>query len=798
MLAPTSPDHEHLPVSHALVSADGQPLPLKSTRISGRLCGGLARLTVEQVFDNPYPEVLDLDYRLPLPVDASVCGYSFTMGERRVQGELQRKAEAEERFAEALTDGHTASLLEADDATLFSQRIGNVPPKQSVVVRIELDQQLRWVPIVAPEGGGWEWRFPTIIAPRYRATEPLLVQTEPRDIALEVDVQIADDTTGPAFSPSHGFEAARGGHMTLPPSSGVMNRDLVLRWPVSTPDIGLQLDVVQPDPDGDAFARLTVVPPREPTAPIPRDLILLLDTSGSMHGEPLAQTRRLAAALVQGLGPEDSLEMVEFSSTTQRFTPGPETVDDPLRGRALGWLAELKAGGGTNMVPGIVAALKGLRPDAQRQVVVLTDGYIGVERDVVATIVDKLPERSRLHVVGVGSAVNRGLTANAARAGRGSEHIIGLGEDIEVAVENVRRSLEAPLVVGLTLHGDALAEHAPAHLPDLFAGQPAHLAVRLRPGGGTLRLSGQSPDGRWQCETAYRAPVVGEDPLGIAASYARERIADLELRIASGAHPTRVEAAIEALALRHRIATRLTSWVAVNPDRTVEADAPRRSTSVPQELPHGSTQPKLLGCIQLPGVSQRVSLPPGTRRAPPTGRASRRKAREERVQPRTRSIRRRGPSIPPWAPEARPSPETVSLRELAALLGTSVDTLLQRASALGFGSLRPDDPVDAQTAGALGRDRGPDELGMAEVLVVTRGSDGLRAHCRVARGKVCPATAVRVLRGGTLLRHARISTVRVDGKSTVRAPSGSRCDVVVVGCDDLNPGDHLVVSATVR
>jgi hypothetical protein len=132
------------------------------------------------------------------------------------------------------------------------------------------------------------------------------------------------------------------------------------------------------------------------------------------------------------------------------------------------------------------------------------------------------------------------------------------------------------------------------------------------------------------------------------------------------------------------------------------------------------------------------------------------------------------------------------------MLGTSVDTLLQRASALGFGSLNPDDPVDTQTAGALGRDRGPDELGMAEVLVVTRGSEGLRAHCRVARGKVCPATAIRVLRGGTLLRHARISTVRVDGKSTVRAPTGSRCDVVVVGCDDLNPGDHIVVSATVR
>ena len=132
------------------------------------------------------------------------------------------------------------------------------------------------------------------------------------------------------------------------------------------------------------------------------------------------------------------------------------------------------------------------------------------------------------------------------------------------------------------------------------------------------------------------------------------------------------------------------------------------------------------------------------------------------------------------------------------MLGLAVETLQRRAAVLGLGTLSPDDPVDTKTAGTLGRDFDPAERGMAEVLVVTRGAEGLHAQCRVARGVVNPATTARVVRGGTVVREARIGTVRVDGLSTIRASSGSRCDVVVMGCDDLRPGDHLVVLGTVE
>src|SRR5262249_55863645 len=145
-----------------------------------------------------------------------------------------------------------------------------------------------------------------------------------------------------------------------------------------------------------------------------------------------------------------------------------------------------------------LTALAGARGDAQRQVVLITDGLIGSEEQIVKAIHSRLPSSSRLHAVGVGSAVNRTLTASAARAGRGGEVIVGIGEDAERAAARIVSRTAAPLLVNLTISGSALVEHAPARLPDLFAGAPALVGVALRPEGGELAVSGRTADGTWE------------------------------------------------------------------------------------------------------------------------------------------------------------------------------------------------------------------------------------------------------------------------------------------------------------
>ena len=237
------------------------------------------------------------------------------------------------------------------------------------------------------------------------------------------------------------------------------------------------------------------------------------------------------------------------------------------------------------MGQGIAEALRPLRPDAQRQVVLVTDGLIGFEGEIVAAVARDLPPGSRLHTVGVGSAVNRGLTAPAARAGRGAEVVIGLDEEPAEAARQLVARTRAPLLTDLALEGSALVGHAPARLPDLLAGGPALVGVTLRPEGGRLRVRGRTPAGVWDAEVDVPALDPAKGSAAVVTLYGREAVEDLELRAACG--EAAVDAEIERLGLAFQIATRLTSWVAVSEEPAVDPTQPSRRERMPHALPAG-------------------------------------------------------------------------------------------------------------------------------------------------------------------------------------------------------------------
>src|SRR5690348_12930568 len=145
-----------------LVSADERELPLLGVRLTARAGGGVAEVVLEQRFRNPHEAPLAVTYSFALPADAAVSGYSFTIGARRVVGEIDRREAARERFEQALLEGKTAGLVEQERSSLFTQEIGNIPPATEVVATLTIDQRLRWL-----DDGAWEWRFPTAVAPRY-------------------------------------------------------------------------------------------------------------------------------------------------------------------------------------------------------------------------------------------------------------------------------------------------------------------------------------------------------------------------------------------------------------------------------------------------------------------------------------------------------------------------------------------------------------------------------------------------------------------------------------------------------
>lgn len=585
-----------------LVTADGRALPLIGASLAADAKGGLVRITLEQTFRNPHDEPLRVTYSLPLPADGAVSGFAFRIGEERVVGQVDAKQRARQRFEDAILEGRTAAILDQERSSLFTQEVGNVPPRTQVICEVQLDQKLTWLP-----DGAWEWRFPTVVAPRYlgapgRVADHASVTVDVADaelpvkLALSLSIRDRLPENARPESPSHTLHSGRGVQRTdvtfADERGALLDRDVVVRWRVAGLQVGTELDVSRPASgiiSESAYGLLTLVPPSVDAklAPVARDLIVLLDTSGSMSGSPLDQARRVTAALVDSLTDQDQLELIEFSNSPRRWKRGAVAATAENRKDAQAWLARLRASGGTEMKAGILEALAPLRAESQRQVILITDGLIGFEHEILEAISKRLPKGSRVHTVGVGSGVNRSLTLPAARAGRGVELVIGLGEDAEPFVQRLLARTNAPLLTEVEISGSAVLGAAPARVPDLFGGSPAMVSLKLRPEGGEVIIRSRSADGEVEDRVTVKLTAHGEGSAAVTTLYGREVVEDFELSVATGGNKAELDREIERFGIDFQISTRMTSWVAVSAKQTVDPRAPRRHETQPQALPFG-------------------------------------------------------------------------------------------------------------------------------------------------------------------------------------------------------------------
>ncbi|MFW5652966.1 MAG: VIT domain-containing protein [Planctomycetota bacterium] len=602
-----------------LLAENGARRPaLRETHLEVDAAAGLARVRLRQVFTNESDEPLHVTYRFPLPHEAAVGEYEFSIDGKRIVGEIDRRATARERFDEAVLEGRSAAILEQERTTVFSQEIGNIPPHARVECEIVLDQRLRWL-----VDGQWEWRFPTVIGPRYigdvrrvpdhrRLNVPTRASSAQRcQHRIHLQIAIRDEITRTSLtSPTHPIIARRmrncvtlGREVSFNSDQGVaLDRDIVVQWSAAGPQVNLQVDVARPKmlskyPNDDtvshaeesdsAFGLVTLVPPiaGEAAPTIARDLVLLIDTSGSMSGLPLTRAKEVASGLIRSLTANDRLEMLEFSHRARRWQPTPERVTSATRDDALRWIRSLRAGGGTEMQHAVVEALRPLRPDAKRQVVLVSDGYIGFETSVIDEVQKRLPRGCTLHSVGIGSAANRSLTAAVAQAGRGEEHLIGIDDDTGESTERILKRLSAPIVMDVTIGGSAVLDTARVAIPDLLANAPVQIPVWLCPEGGDVVVRGRNASGEWHLSTNIAPIVLGSGSSTIARLYARDRVAELDLKLEDS--DGQRDEQITQIGLAFGILTRFTSWIAISDHVTVDPSDPIRREMVEQEVPHG-------------------------------------------------------------------------------------------------------------------------------------------------------------------------------------------------------------------
>jgi Ca-activated chloride channel family protein len=630
-------------------SADGKDaveFPLVHTRVVAQVSGNVARVEVTQYYRNPSPGRLEAIYAFPLPPNAAVTDMLFRVGDRVVVSEVKRKEDARRTYAEARAQGRAAALTEQERPNLFTQSVANVPPGDMVAV------VLRYVHEVPYDDGRYLFHFPTTVGPRYvpgtptggrsgsgwapdtdrvpdasRVTPPVLAEGQhPADVDILVRLVPAvafDDVVAKSHRVVTGVDASGARLVALAEDDRVPNKDLVLSWKPAGAAPGAHA-LVQRE-KGEEFLLLFLQPPAEvgPALVRPKELVFLVDKSGSMMGQPIERAKALVARALGAMGSDDTFQIIAFDGAAQAMTAAPVAATVENVARAKAWLSRLSGGGGTEMLTGIRAALEA-PPDPRRlrMVVFCTDGFIGNEREIIEAVA-ALRGSARVFGFGVGTSVNRYLVEGVGRAGRGSSEVVDLKEPPDEAVTRLFRRLDRPVLTDLEVafEGAEVSDLLPARLPDLLAGQPLVVAGRVRGGApkGVL-LRGRIGERAYEARAPiFLSPTGGEGGVRglprddsppeqpVAGTlWARRRIDDLLAPRPGGAPPPDAVEEVVAHALRFKLVTPYTSFVAVARELRVDPRLPLTQVAVANELPAGVSREGILGAGAVEVLPARV------------------------------------------------------------------------------------------------------------------------------------------------------------------------------------------------
>jgi Ca-activated chloride channel family protein len=601
-------------------------LPLAALAVQARLDGLIAGVEVCQTFINAHDEPLEATYIFPLPDRAAVTSFRLEVAGRVVEGELQERTKARQQYDEAIMGGHRAAIAEEERAGVFTMRVGNLPPGERAVVKLTLVGPLPY------SDGEVTFRFPLVVAPRYipgkplpgeptgsgvsadtdavpdasRISPPVLLPGFPNPVQLRLEVEVAESSLAPHdfISSLHTvLEEQRENVLRFRILPGErLDRDFVLRYRLGSDRVHTAL-TVQPDAGGsdEGTFLLTVVPPtvKGSQAQRPRDVVFVLDRSGSMSGWKMVAARRAVARMVETLTEHDRFTVYAFDDSIE--TPGGfdgialVPASDRQRFRAAEFLAGIDARGGTEMADPLDKAMQELlrgtqSGEADRILVLITDGQVGNED----AILRKLGQRGtgvRIFTLGIDRAVNAAFLRRLADLGGGSSEVVESEERLDAVMDQVHRHIGTPVLTGLAIMGAGLdlvaSSLVPGRLPDLFAGAPLLISGRYRGGhqGAAVRLRARDA-GNESWSTEVRAYKDAEAPL--SKVWARGRVRELEDRYAiDRGDKAKLEHEIVETSLRFGVLSRFTAFVAVDRAAVVNPGGAVKQVTQAVEQPSG-------------------------------------------------------------------------------------------------------------------------------------------------------------------------------------------------------------------
>ena len=604
-----------------VVDPNGKPralCPLKHTDVKAQISGFLSRVVVTQEFENPFKEKIEAVYTFPLPQNAAVDDMTMTVGERTVRGKILRREEAQAVYEAAKSNGQTASLLDQERANVFTQSVANILPGEQIKITISYVETLKY------EDGSYEFVFPMVVGPRYVPGSPTGAQgntngngfaedtnqvpdasrvtPQPAPVGMRAGHDVSIDVSIDAGVPIDALNSKtqdvtverpddRRAMVRLKDQATIPNKDFVLRYDVAGKKIEDALLTHSTDKGG--FFTLILQPPDRVTAEdvTPKELVFVLDTSGSMSGFPIEKAKETMKLALDNLYPYDTFNLITFSGDEHVLFPEPVPATKENLARAQAFLESRTGGGGTEMMKAIKASMD--PSDAQghvRIVVFMTDGYVGNDMEIIGEV-QKHPN-ARVFAFGIGGSVNRFLLDNMAKYGRGEVEYVGLNDDGSAATRRMHERVRNPLLTDISIdwNGLPVADVYPRTVPDLFSAKPVILTGRYTGNGrGTIRLKGKMSGRDFVREIPVDFSNAQQHDV-LATLWARTRVDDLMSQDLKGAQQgtmkNEVKQAITQLGLDYRLMTQFTSFVAVEEMVVTDGGQPRR-IDVPVEVPEG-------------------------------------------------------------------------------------------------------------------------------------------------------------------------------------------------------------------
>ncbi|HEY9379748.1 MAG TPA: VWA domain-containing protein, partial [Burkholderiales bacterium] len=348
--------------------------------------------------------------------------------------------------------------------------------------------------------------------------------------------------------------------------------------------------------NGKDYGLLMVMPPGGDyiRTRMAREVVFVIDTSGSMAGASIEQARQALMLALKRLAPGDRFNVIEFNSVTRAFAAGALPVTPLNIGRAAAWVSNLSANGGTEMADALRTALnRSNDPQVLRQVIFLTDAGVGNEDELFALIADRLGD-SRLFTVGIGSAPNSHFMSKAAQVGGGTYTYIGRVDEVAEKMGELYAKLESPAMKNLGVEWSGNVEIWPQRIPDLYNDEPVLVTVRADHLAGPVRIHGSQGEVRWTQTLPLRN---GQPNAGIGKLWARAKIDALMDGQREGRSADEVRQAVVEVALEHGLVSKYTSLVAVDVTPVRPTGEPLRSGAVPNQLPDGWVHEAVFGSL---------------------------------------------------------------------------------------------------------------------------------------------------------------------------------------------------------